>query len=517
MDAADTERIEHAFQKVLGKNYTDVNVHNLIECLSDNNTKHINQINDMLYMNYFNLLEPLNINTNKKLIFKEDTDNTEGVVRNNGKNHIVTNIVDQAGKGTYGTTYKAQTKGYVFKKIVFPGDTDEKLFNFKMFCRNTFLESFIQTVLSCDESEHSKNVCKIIKMYKDSPELHNDKSVLKLSKLTGDIDVNELLKLIENYGTGVEFISMLVGDSTTLYIKLKAKTAETIVSNINRGNNEFKKICGENANIQVSIDTNPLTDIVYISHYDKLTFYIQLEPLTSSFHEHLIKEADKTEGRKLSYEKFINNYLRPLTETLAYYNKKYTFYHNDLHYGNILFKNNNIKIIDFGLSCLNYNGNTYSNYETTRGSCVSSDLGVFLVSVIQYLENFLMPEALNNLKGLLTINDFSWKKIEDISIIKDKKIQNKYDNNIKKWMDLSRADQSTNPKPTHNVFTKFHILYTWTGHTDEAIYKNIRLITPDFILSKLTVPAAAKAKAGKGGGRKRTRRVKRGRSRTRRA
>ena len=452
--------VEEAFKKVLGKKYTDKKVRELIDDLSDYKSR-----TKIDYLEYLNLLEPLNISTNKKLIFKEDTDS---VVNNNGKNHVVTNNVNQAGQGTYGTTYRAKTKGLIFKKIVFPGKDDKAPFDFNMFCRETFVESFIQTVLSCDESTYSNNICKIVKMYKDSPVVDNDDTVLKLTNIT-NLNTAEhfrkLSSLIYDKSDGwivVSFISKSVISPTTYYVKMSGSTPGKVTKLLDETFTYKLKMFGENATVEKSTDIKPLTDIVDYNTLDKITFYIQLEPLTDSFDSNIIK------NHKVSYDTFVRKYLRPLAETLKYYNK-YMFYHNDLHRGNIMFKNNDIKIIDFGLSCLVYNHKLYSNYNTTTQGCDSSDLGLFLVSVIQYLEDFLEPTAVTKLKELLNINDFSWKKLEYIS------------------------EHDSENKKREKKIPMFHIMYTWTGHTkNESVYTNIKLITPDFILSKLDAGKKAK-------------------------
>ena len=442
--------VEEAFKKVLGKKYTDEKVRELINNLSDDKSR-----TNIDYLEYLNLLEPLNISTNKKLIFKEDTDS---LVNNNGKNHVVTNNVNQAGQGTYGTTYRAKTKGLVFKKIVFPGDDDEH-FNFNMFCRNTFVESFIQTILSCDESTYSNNICKIVKMYKDSPELRNDNTVLKLTNVKSDIDFEMLKKLIINCGGTIKFISKLVGKSTTHYIKLTGGAAKQVVNKINGSyiptsfhggkKSEFKGICGEDATIEVSSDINPLTDVVlYNTGRDKVTFYIQLEPLTGSLLSELEDDYKKKRGEVL-YHDLYTKYIEPLANLLQYYNNKYTFYHNDSHGNNVMFKNNKLKLIDFGMSCIKYKNNLYSNYEKTKKSCKSTDLGIFIVWLLQYANKYLLHDTLNKLEGLINIDDV-----------------------------LSRLS-------TNREKNKFYLMYTWMEYfkSTDSFYTSISKITPDFILN----------------------------------
>lgn len=446
--------VEEAFKKVLGKKYTDEKVKELINNLSDDKSR-----TNIDYLEYLNLLEPLNISTNKKLIFKEDTDS---VVNNNGKNHVVTNNVNQAGQGTYGTTYRAKTKGLVFKKIVFPGDDDKYPFNFNMFCRNTFVESFIQTILSCDESPYSNNICKIVKMYKDSPKLRDNNTVLKLTNVKSDINFKKLSELITECRGTIKFISKLVGKSTTHYIQLTDWGAKQVVDEINGSftsklfyggksgkKSEFKEICGENATIEVSSDINPLIDVVlYYTTRDEVTFYIQLEPLTGSLLSELEDDYKKKRGEVL-YHDLYTKYIEPLAKLLQYYNNKYTFYHNDSHGNNVMFKNNELKLIDFGMSCIKYKDNLYSNYEKTKKSCKSTDLGIFIVWLLQYANKYLLLDTFNKVEGLINIDNV-------VSTLSSNREKN-----------------------------KFYLMYTWMEYfkPDNPFYTSILKITPDFILN----------------------------------
>ena len=149
----------------------------------------------------------------------------------------------------------------------------------------------------------------------------------------------------------------------------------------------------------------PLTDVVlYNTGRDKVTFYIQLEPLTGSLLSELEDDYKKKRGEVL-YHDLYTKYIEPLANLLQYYNNKYTFYHNDSHGNNVMFKNNKLKLIDFGMSCIKYKNNLYSNYEKTKKSCKSTDLGIFIVWLLQYAAKYLLDDTLNKLQGLINIDD----------------------------------------------------------------------------------------------------------------
>ena len=75
-------------------------------------------------------------------------------------------VLKAVGEGTYGTVFRNQIGDAVYKKILFDADDAVGL---EESCREVFLESFIQTVLALDP-EYGNNVCKIIGLYRESPE-----------------------------------------------------------------------------------------------------------------------------------------------------------------------------------------------------------------------------------------------------------------------------------------------------------------------------------------------------------
>lgn len=105
--------------------------------------------------------------------------------------------------------------------------------------------------------------------------------------------------------------------------------------------------------------------------------------------------------------------LYKLSEYLEYFGTRYNFYHCDLHVGNVMMSETGIKIIDFGMSCLTYNGVSYGmprEAPTYFGPmdmhgrkipkmCYSLDLLIFLVSLVESVKN---DDVLMFLNVLLT-------------------------------------------------------------------------------------------------------------------
>jgi serine/threonine protein kinase len=74
--------------------------------------------------------------------------------------------VKPIGKGTYGTIYRNQIGDAVYKKIEFDA---AKPLELEENCREVFLEAFIQTVLSSDDS-YGKNIARIIGIFRETPD-----------------------------------------------------------------------------------------------------------------------------------------------------------------------------------------------------------------------------------------------------------------------------------------------------------------------------------------------------------
>jgi len=81
------------------------------------------------------------------------------------------------------------------------------------------------------------------------------------------------------------------------------------------------------------------------------------------------------------------SYIQPslvsLCDTLLYFKTNYGFSHRDLHDGNVMYQLGKLTIIDFGMSCINYEGHIYADPDRFPAGCWSFDMYIFLSSLLE--------------------------------------------------------------------------------------------------------------------------------------
>ena len=182
--------------------------------------------------------------------------------------------------------------------------------------------------------------------------------------------------------------------------------------------------------------------------------YIVMEHIPKSLNSYL-DTLYKDKGPIMLYT--IGKLFYDISTILSNLFARYKFFHKDLHGGNIMLTDiNTVKIIDFGMSCLTYEGVTYSisksnvGYETPRQEpCLSFDLLILSSWLVQYKNNTLALETLQFLNNVMTsdsgVNFYS-------TIQKDKSDPNysifhmMYMNKINKWPSTLRNELFNNSR-----------------------------------------------------------------------
>ena len=467
MDEGDKKRIEDDFQNITKLSPADTR--ELIEDLADENLK----IKPLLhYYEYISKFKPLTITTDKLTMFE-----------NNNNSSSFENNVRSVGKGEYGETFLGSKSGRVFKRIT---ATFFDLIELNAFCRNILVESFIQTVVSTDPSEFTKNICKIKGVFKDKVNSENivffdivdrrDKNYyVKLSTLK-PLVYKELHDMFLDAGATIQEI-YLSDESNSYIIILTAPIAEAII----------KKLTYDN-----KIST--FTGLEVGRHNNKkitVSLYIELEKLDTTFDKYIYDNNTAVAfecgiHKCITYSNFKDKYLLPLASTLEYFNKKYNFYHGDLHTGNIMFSGNTLKIIDMGKACVTYNKKTYSADIST--GCKSTDLGIFLVCILEDADK-IYNKVLSKLTSTTIQN-----------LLKVKTDDNEYDI----W-ELVKEKVQHYTRVYGRGTRIAHGMYSWTSpwnkYPDKLLLDVILSITPEYIMEKLNSVKIHGIAARRGGSR----------------
>jgi len=114
---------------------------------------------------------------------------------------------------------------------------------------------------------------------------------------------------------------------------------------------------------------------------DSYTLYIDMEPNPHKFDDWINSLPQPLDIRSFGH------ILIQLGQTLNHLRRTYAYSHRDLHSGNIMLSGTfQLKLIDFGFSCLTYGGNTYRQVDTAdrAAGCVAGyDLAIFFSNFYQ--------------------------------------------------------------------------------------------------------------------------------------
>ena len=145
------------------------------------------------------------------------------------------------------------------------------------------------------------------------------------------------------------------------------------------------------------------------------TFFVVMEKMDDAFAPYLTLQV----GGGLIPAPFLVSPLCEVAETLTHLRGKYGFAHRDLHAGNIMVSKGQIKLIDFGNSCITLEGKTYSlpfegledMYYVTKADCVSFDMHLLLASILGKFK--LTRHAISFLKWLMGVDSSLLNRLLD--------------------------------------------------------------------------------------------------------
>ena len=128
-----------------------------------------------------------------------------------------------------------------------------------------------------------------------------------------------------------------------------------------------------------------------------IILFLQIEYVDTSF-DNEIKKYKKAGEPAIKIVTLLPMFLQ-LQQIMAYLQDTYAFQHHDLHYKNIMFSKDFMKLIDFGLSTIVWKGTLYA-LPTDKGN-PSYDLYLLFSSIIQWLSEAFSKEDVKFLKSLL--------------------------------------------------------------------------------------------------------------------
>lgn len=130
--------------------------------------------------------------------------------------------------------------------------------------------------------------------------------------------------------------------------------------------------------------------------FKKYTYFYKMENIPYTFTGY-VKSLAPTDVSGKMITRF-----QELGIMLEYFMNTYGFFHRDLHGGNVMFDSaGNIKLIDFGLSCMKADGIQYS---VKNNECMSSDLFILITYLLEYN---VIPVLNNKFKELLSDKEFN--------------------------------------------------------------------------------------------------------------
>jgi hypothetical protein len=233
-------------------------------------------------------------------------------------------------------------------------------------------------------------------------------NVMMYTDITGQIEINSAIDRIKKIGGGT-YGTIFLGDSGAIYKRITMQSIKNVIPDKNR--NYLNELFHRELFIEAFVQTLLQSDTKYgknIARLDgiykdgivdetnnlplsqrKYTYFYKMENVPYTFPGFVKTLTNVTSEMATKFQE--------IGAILEYFMDTYGFFHRDLHGGNIMFDNSgNIKLIDFGMSCIDVNGIQYS---VNNDDCMSFDLFVLITYL---LEQNIIPKLNDKFKELLS-------------------------------------------------------------------------------------------------------------------
>lgn len=220
----------------------------------------------------------------------------------------------------------------------------------------------------------------------------NVANVMMYTDITGQIEINSVTDRIKRIGGGA-YGTIFLGESGIVYKRITMKSINNTIQDKYR--NYMNELFHRELFIEAFVQTLLQSDTKYGKNIARLDG-IYKDSIVDETHNLPLAKRKYTYFYKMenvpytlpAFVKTLPNVIstmviefQELGTMLEYFMDTYGFFHRDLHGGNIMFDSSgNIKLIDFGMSCINVNGIQYS---VNNDECMSFDLFILVTYLLE--------------------------------------------------------------------------------------------------------------------------------------
>ena len=278
----------------------------------------------------------------------------------------------------------------------------------KMLGSNISNEETKRIISKLEAESGAMNLAKSFPRFTNLAVKLNVANVMMYTDITGQIEINSVIDKIKKIGGGT-YGTIFLGKSGAVYKRITMESIKNIIPDKDR--NYMNELFHRELFIEAFVQTLLQCDTKYGKNIARLngiykdgivdetnnlplqqrkyTYFYKMENVPYTLPGFVKTLTDVTSEMATKFQE--------LGEMLEYFMNTYGFFHRDLHGGNIMFDTTgNIKLIDFGMSCINVNNIQYS---VNNDECMSFDLFVLIAYL---LEGNIIPKLNDKFKELLS-------------------------------------------------------------------------------------------------------------------